>query len=58
MLDLATRKELAALVYERTEHGSENEQDLAFLADDGEEHFGAPRTWYQALLLSPSALVC
>ncbi|HEV2546402.1 MAG TPA: hypothetical protein VGU20_03630 [Stellaceae bacterium] len=56
MLDLATRKELAALVYEHAE--TEGEGDVAFLADDGEEHFGSTRRWYDALLLSPGALVC
>ena len=49
MLDLATRRELAALAYERAE--TESEQDVAFLADDGEEHFGSTRSWYDALLL-------
>jgi hypothetical protein len=38
MLDMATRKELAALVYERVE--TEGEQDLILLPDDGEDHFG------------------
>jgi hypothetical protein len=56
MLDLATRRELAALAYERAE--TEGEEDVVFLADDGEEHFGSTRRWYDALLLSPGMLVC
>jgi hypothetical protein len=56
MLDLATRKELAALVYEHAE--TEGEQDPVILTDDGEEHFGPARRWYEALLLSPGTLVC
>ena len=56
MLDMATRKELAALVYERAE--TDGEQDFIFLPDDGADHFGATIPWYQALLLCPSALVC
>jgi hypothetical protein len=56
MLDLATRKELAALVYEHAETG--NEDDVVFLADDGEERFGSTRRWYEALLLCPGTLVC
>jgi hypothetical protein len=56
MLDMATRKELAALVYERAE--TEGDQDRIFLPDDGEDYFGATIPWYQALLLWPSALVC
>jgi hypothetical protein len=56
MLDMATRKELAALVYERAE--TEGEQDLIYLPDDGADHFGATIPWYQALLLWPRALVC
>jgi len=51
MLDMATRKELAALVYERAE--TDGEQDLIFLPDDGEDHFGATIPLYQALLLCP-----
>ncbi|HEV2546403.1 MAG TPA: hypothetical protein VGU20_03640 [Stellaceae bacterium] len=56
MLDLATRRELAALVYEHAE--TEGEQDVVFLADDHEEHFGLARRWYDALLLCPGTLVC
>ena len=55
-MDMATRKELAALVYERAE--TDGEQDLILLPDDGEDHFGATIPWYQALLLWSSALVC
>jgi hypothetical protein len=54
MLDLATRKELAALV---NEHAETEGEDFAFLADDGEEHFGSTRTWYDALLRCPGTLV-
>jgi hypothetical protein len=56
MLDLATRKELAALMYEHAER--EGEEDVVLLADDGEGHFGSTRRWYDALLLCPGALVC
>jgi hypothetical protein len=56
MLDLATRKELAALVYEHAE--TDGEEDVVFLADEGEEHFGSTRRWYDALLPRPGALVC
>jgi hypothetical protein len=56
MLDLATRKELAALVYEHAE--TEGEEDGVFLVDDGEERFGLNRRWYDALLLCPGTLVC
>ena len=56
MLDMATRKELAALAYERAE--TDDEQDPILLPDDGEDHFGATIPWYQALLLWPSALIC
>ena len=55
-MDLATRKELAALVYDHAE--TEGEEEFVFLADDGEEHFGATRRWYDALLVCPGALVC
>jgi len=56
MLDLATRKELAALAYEHAE--TEDAQALVFLPDGGEEHFGLTTRWYDALLLCPGALVC
>jgi hypothetical protein len=56
MLDLATRKELAALVYEHAETG--NEDDVVFLAEEGEEHFGPARRWYESLLLCPGTLAC
>ena len=56
MLDPATRRELAAIVYERAE--TESEQDVAFLAGDGEEHLGSTRSWYDALLRFPGTLVC
>jgi hypothetical protein len=56
MMDLATRKELAALVYEHAE--TEGEEDVVFLVDDGGEPFGSPRRWYDALLLCPGTLVC
>jgi hypothetical protein len=56
MLDLATRKELATLVYERAEDESENQANLTTLADDGEEHFAPTRPWYDALFRYPSTL--
>src|SRR5215472_9424826 len=55
MLDLATRKELAALAYERAE--TENEQDPIFMTDDGEANFASTRRWYDTLLLPASTLV-
>jgi hypothetical protein len=55
MLDMATRKELAALLYEHVE--TEGDQDVVFLADD-EEHFGTTRRWYEALLLCSGTLAC
>ena len=55
-MDLATRKELAALVYEHAE--TEGEEEVVLLADDGEEHFGSTRRWYDALLVCPGTLVC
>jgi hypothetical protein len=51
MLDPATRKELVALVYERVEGATGTESELYLLADDGDEHFGTVRRWYEALLL-------
>jgi hypothetical protein len=57
MLDIATRKELAALVYERAEQDTENGQALLLLADDGAEHPGSARGWYDAFLPSRSTLV-
>ena len=53
MLDIATRKELAALAYERAETDSSDQP--IFLADDG-EHFGSTRRWYDALFRYPSTL--
>ena len=51
MLDLATRKELAALVYARAEAETKSEENLTLLADDGDEHFAPTRRWYDSLLL-------
>ncbi|HEV2547230.1 MAG TPA: hypothetical protein VGU20_07825 [Stellaceae bacterium] len=56
MLDIATRKELAALVYERAELETDSPDHPIFLADDG-EHFAPTRRWYD-VLLHPGALVC
>ena len=58
MLDLATRKELAALVYERAEVETEAQESAIFLADDSAEPFEPMGKWYAALLLCPSAIVC
>jgi hypothetical protein len=55
MLDLATRKELAALVYEHAE--TQGEEDFAFLADDGEEQVGSTGRWHDALSLYPGTLI-
>jgi hypothetical protein len=57
MLDMATRKELAALAYERAELGTDSEEHPIFLADDGERHSQSTRRWYDALLQWPMALV-
>jgi hypothetical protein len=58
MLDLAIRKELAALVYERAEFEPESEEGAIFLADDGAEQFELPGKWYDALWFCPSSIVC
>ncbi|HEV2550707.1 MAG TPA: hypothetical protein VGU20_25570 [Stellaceae bacterium] len=58
MLDLATRKELAALVYERAELEPESQDSAIFLADDGAEPFAPRGKWYDALLLYPGSIVC
>jgi hypothetical protein len=57
MLDMATRKELAALAYERAELETNSEGHPIFLAEDGERHFESTRPWYGALLRWPIALV-
>ena len=57
MLDMATRKELAALAYERAELGTDGQEHPIVFADDGEKHFGSTRRWYDALLRYPSTLV-
>ena len=54
-MDMATRKELAALAYERAE--LETNGRPIFLADDGERHSKSTRRWYDALLRWPLALV-
>ena len=56
MLDLATRKELAALVYERAEYETECQDNFTLLADDGDKHFAPTRRWYDALFRYPSTL--
>jgi hypothetical protein len=58
MLDLATRKELAALVYERAECEPESQDSAIFLADDGAAQFEPKGKWYDALLLCPASIVC
>jgi hypothetical protein len=55
MLDIATRKELAALAYERAELENHSQEHPLFLADD-DEHFGSTRRWYDALFRYPSTL--
>ena len=55
MLDIATRKELAALAYERAELENHSQEHPLFLAEDG-EHFGSARRWYDALFRYPSTL--
>jgi hypothetical protein len=58
MLDLATRKELAALVYERAECETDNQDGATFLAEDGAEQFEFRGKWYNALMFYPGAIVC
>jgi hypothetical protein len=58
MLDLAIRKELAALVYERAEFEPESQDSAMFLADDGAEQFELRGKWYDALLLRASSILC
>jgi len=58
MLDLAIRKELAALVYERAELEPESQDSAIFLADDGTEPCEPKGKWYDALLLQPSSVLC
>jgi hypothetical protein len=57
MLDMATRKELAALAYERAELEPDSQEHPIFLADDGERDSESMRRWYDALLRWPIALV-
>jgi hypothetical protein len=56
MLDPATRKELAVLLYERAESETESQDNLTFLADDGDKYFAPTRPWYDALFRYPSTL--
>jgi hypothetical protein len=58
MLDLATRKELAALVYERAESETESQDSAIFLADDDAEQFEMKGKWYDGLLSCPAFIVC
>jgi len=58
MLDMATRKELAALAYERAEQDTENGRAVILLADEGTERVGSKRKWYDALLPPQNRLVC
>jgi hypothetical protein len=57
MLDMATRKELAALAYERAELETDSQAHPIFIADDGEWHSESTRRWYDALMRWPMALV-
>lgn len=58
MFDLAIRKELAALVYERAELEPEGQDSAMFLADDGAEQVELRAKWYDALLLRASSILC
>lgn len=58
MLDLAIRKELAALVYERAELEPESQDSPIFLADDGAEQVELRGKWYDALLLRAQSILC
>ena len=58
MFDLAIRKELAALVYERAELETESQESAIFLAEDGAEQLELKDKWYDALLLCPGLIVC
>ena len=55
-MDLAIRKELAALVYERAELEPESPDSAIFLADDGTEPCELRGKWYDALLLQPGSI--
>ena len=57
-MDLAIRKELAALVYERAELEPESQDSAIFLADDGAEPLELRDEWYDALLLYPGSILC
>jgi hypothetical protein len=57
MLDIATRKELAALAYERAELETDSYEHPIFIADVGERHSESARRWYDAVLRWPMALV-
>ena len=57
-MDLAIRKELAALVYERAELEPESPDGAMFLAeDDGAEQVALRARWYDALLLRASSIL-
>lgn len=58
MLDLAIRKELAALVYERAELETESQENAIFLAENGAEQPELRDKWYDALLLCPGSIIC
>ena len=57
MLDLAIRKELAALVYERAELEPESQDSAIFLADDGTEPCELRAKWYDVLSLQPGSIL-
>jgi hypothetical protein len=58
MFDLAIRKELAALAYERAEFEPESQDSAVLLADDGAEQLELRVKWYDALLLRASSILC
>ena len=57
-MDLAIRKELAALAYERAELEPESQDSTIFLAGDDAEQLELRGKWYDALLLCPNSIVC
>ena len=52
-MDIATRKELAALAYERAELETDGQAHPIFIADDGERPSESTKRWYAALLRWP-----
>jgi len=56
MRDLATRKDLVALVCERVEHRTESKDSPTLPANDAAKRLAPTRPWYDALFRYPSTL--